>query len=51
MSDISEHWEHFPHEADVVSERAKKRQCDEMGTLGSGNHYLEIQDAAEIRAD
>ncbi len=27
----------------VVSERAKKRQQDEMGTLGSGNHYLEVQ--------
>ena len=26
-----------------VSEVAKKRQRGEMGTLGSGNHYLEIQ--------
>ena len=26
-----------------VSMQAKKRQKDEMGTLGSGNHYLEIQ--------
>ncbi|KTC84077.1 RtcB family protein [Legionella brunensis] len=26
-----------------VSEHAKKRQLQEMGTLGSGNHYLEIQ--------
>jgi tRNA-splicing ligase RtcB len=26
-----------------VSERAKQRQKGEMGTLGSGNHYLEIQ--------
>jgi tRNA-splicing ligase RtcB len=31
-----------------VSERAKKRQQDEMGTLGSGNHYLEVQHVAEI---
>ncbi len=31
-----------------VSERAKLRQRDEMGTLGSGNHYLEIQHVAEI---
>jgi tRNA-splicing ligase RtcB len=31
-----------------VSERAKERQCREMGTLGSGNHYLEIQAVAEI---
>ena len=26
-----------------VSELAKKRQRGEMGTLGSGNHYLEVQ--------
>ena len=31
-----------------VSERAKKRQRDEMGTLGSGNHYLEVQKVAQI---
>jgi tRNA-splicing ligase RtcB len=33
---------------DEVSEQAKKRQRDEMGTLGSGNHYLEIQEVAGI---
>ncbi len=27
----------------AVSEQARKRQRDEMGTLGSGNHYLEVQ--------
>jgi tRNA-splicing ligase RtcB len=31
-----------------VSMRAKNRQRDEMGTLGSGNHYLEVQRVAEI---
>jgi tRNA-splicing ligase RtcB len=31
-----------------VSERAKERQRREMGTLGSGNHYLEVQAVAEI---
>jgi tRNA-splicing ligase RtcB len=31
-----------------VSERARRRQRDEMGTLGSGNHYLEVQRVAEI---
>jgi len=31
-----------------VSEQAKRRQQDEMGTLGSGNHYLEVQEVAEI---
>jgi tRNA-splicing ligase RtcB len=33
---------------DQVSERAKKRQREEMGTLGSGNHYLEVQRVAKI---
>jgi tRNA-splicing ligase RtcB (3'-phosphate/5'-hydroxy nucleic acid ligase) len=32
----------------VVSERARKRQSREMGTLGSGNHYLEVQAIAQI---
>ncbi|MCX7897422.1 MAG: RtcB family protein [Rhodocyclaceae bacterium] len=32
----------------AVSAQAKKRQRDEMGTLGSGNHYLEVQEVAEI---
>jgi tRNA-splicing ligase RtcB len=31
-----------------VSPRARERQKDEMGTLGSGNHYLEVQRIAEI---
>lgn len=33
---------------DWVSDRAKERQREEMGTLGSGNHYLEVQAVAEI---
>ncbi len=31
-----------------VSARAKTRQREEMGTLGSGNHYLEVQRVGEI---
>jgi len=31
-----------------VSDKAKKRQRKEVGTLGSGNHYLEVQEVAEI---
>jgi tRNA-splicing ligase RtcB len=34
-----------------VSERAKKRQQREMGTLGSGNHYLEVQRVETIFDD
>jgi tRNA-splicing ligase RtcB (3'-phosphate/5'-hydroxy nucleic acid ligase) len=36
---------------DEVSEFAKRRQQNEMGTLGSGNHYLEVQHIAEIYQD
>lgn len=31
-----------------VSRRAKNRQREEMDTLGSGNHYLEVQHVAQI---
>jgi tRNA-splicing ligase RtcB len=31
-----------------VSEQAKQRQRDEVGTLGSGNHYLEVQRVCEV---
>ncbi len=33
---------------DHVSAQAKNRQRDEMGTLGSGNHYLEVQRVTQI---
>lgn len=33
---------------DQVSEHAKKRQQQEMGTLGSGNHYLEVQVVTDV---
>jgi len=33
---------------EFVSEHAKRRQRGEMGTLGSGNHYLEIQVVEQI---
>ena len=35
-------------EPEQVSEHARKRQRDEVGTLGSGNHYLEVQCVTEI---
>ena len=31
-----------------VSEQAKNRQYEQIGTLGSGNHYLEVQVVTEI---
>lgn len=33
---------------DQVSRFAQKRQQDEMGTLGSGNHYLEVQKVVKV---
>lgn len=35
-------------EPSKVSDYAKQRQEDEVGTLGSGNHYLEIQQVDKI---
>src|SRR5690606_37637121 len=32
----------------AVSQQARKRQRRAMGTLGSGNHYLEVQEVAEV---
>lgn len=32
----------------LVSERAKMRGADQLGTLGSGNHFLEVQRVEEI---
>jgi tRNA-splicing ligase RtcB (3'-phosphate/5'-hydroxy nucleic acid ligase) len=37
--------------AEWVSARARRRQQDEMGTLGSGNHYLEVQRVTELYDD
>jgi tRNA-splicing ligase RtcB len=33
---------------DLVSDDAKRRQRKETGTLGSGNHYLEVQHVAQV---
>ena len=33
---------------DAVSDRARERQRQEMGTLGSGNHYLEVQEVTAV---
>lgn len=35
-------------EPEHVSEHARNRQKNEMGTLGSGNHYLEVQHVSEV---
>jgi len=33
---------------EFVSDRAKERQKGQVGTLGSGNHYLEVQSVTEV---
>jgi tRNA-splicing ligase RtcB len=45
---IEEHGQMLHAKPGMVSEFAKRRQRDEMGTLGSGNHYLEVQEVAEV---
>ncbi|WP_455379545.1 RtcB family protein [Petrachloros mirabilis] len=45
---IEEHGCMAGAEPDCVSDYAKKRQQDEMGTLGSGNHYLEVQQVVSV---
>jgi len=48
MARIEEHGCMSGARPDRVSARARARQRDEMGTLGSGNHYLEIQAVVEV---
>jgi tRNA-splicing ligase RtcB len=45
---IEEHGTMEGPEPDAVSTHAKERQRAEMGTLGSGNHYLEVQEVVTI---
>ncbi|MCM8817201.1 MAG: RtcB family protein, partial [Candidatus Omnitrophica bacterium] len=33
---------------DAVSARARERGSDQLGTLGSGNHFLEVQQVVEV---
>ena len=48
LARIEEHGRMAGAKPGVVSERAKQRQRDEMGTLGSGNHYLEVQHVVAV---
>ena len=45
---IEEHGQMLHAKPSFVSDMAKKRQYEEMGTLGSGNHYLEVQEVTDI---
>lgn len=50
LEKIEEHGSMAGARPACVSEHAKKRQQDEMGTLGSGNHYLEVQQVVKVFA-
>ncbi|MBI5041916.1 MAG: RtcB family protein [Gammaproteobacteria bacterium] len=53
MADLErteEHGQMRGADPEAVSSQAKQRQRDEMGTLGSGNHYLEVQVVRELYA-
>jgi tRNA-splicing ligase RtcB len=41
----------LPGEPDAVSQRAKKRGTTQLGTVGSGNHFVEVGYVAEIYED
>jgi len=45
---IEEHGQMLHAKPGNVSPQAKRRQRDEMGTLGSGNHYLEVQEVTAV---
>lgn len=45
---IEEHGTMQGARPDTVSDFAKNRQRREMGTLGSGNHYLEVQQVVKL---
>ena len=45
---IEEHGSMAGADPGSVSDQAKARQRDEMGTLGSGNHYLEVQEVTQL---
>lgn len=48
LEHIEEHGRMEGAQPDMVSDTAKKRQQDQVGTLGAGNHYLEVQVVDEI---
>ena len=48
LARIEEHGCMQDAEPEQISNHAKERQKKEMGTLGSGNHYLEVQKVVEI---
>lgn len=48
LENIEENGKMPDADPDTVSPKAKERQFKQVGTLGSGNHYLEVQYVQEI---
>jgi tRNA-splicing ligase RtcB (3'-phosphate/5'-hydroxy nucleic acid ligase) len=48
LAHIEEHGRMPGADASTVSKRAKERGREQLGTLGSGNHFVEVQCVAEI---
>ncbi|MBI1971620.1 MAG: RtcB family protein [Candidatus Wildermuthbacteria bacterium] len=48
IENCEEHGQMAGADASLVSEHAKRRGSDQAGTLGSGNHFLEIQKVEQI---
>jgi tRNA-splicing ligase RtcB (3'-phosphate/5'-hydroxy nucleic acid ligase) len=48
LNHVEEHGRMADAQPEYVSPHARKRMESEVGTLGSGNHYLEVQHVAEI---
>jgi len=51
LQHIEEHGCMAGAKPDCVSDEAKKRQRKQLGTLGSGNHYFEVQYVTDIYDD
>ena len=48
LEHIEEHGRIANADSNEVSKRAKQRGRDQLGTLGSGNHFIEVQYVTEI---
>lgn len=48
IENCEEHGGMLQARAEAVSVRAKKRGFDQLGTLGAGNHFLEVQTIEEV---
>lgn len=48
LEKTEENGSHPDADANLVSEKAKNRGRDQLGTIGAGNHFLEVQEVIDI---